>query len=48
MARAMGEVKKLLGSYEPTRLPEETKGALTELMSAEAKKHGMSKLPSQD
>jgi trimethylamine--corrinoid protein Co-methyltransferase len=46
--RARREVRKHLESYEPSRLPDETKRELTDLMSAEAAKHGMDRLPARN
>jgi trimethylamine--corrinoid protein Co-methyltransferase len=43
--RAHQQVEKLLQSYQPSKLPSETKKSLIELMEAEAKKHGQAKLP---
>jgi trimethylamine--corrinoid protein Co-methyltransferase len=46
--RAKNEVKRHLAEYEPSRLPEDVKRSLVELMSAEARKHGMDELPERD
>jgi trimethylamine--corrinoid protein Co-methyltransferase len=46
--RARSEVARHLESYEPSRLPDEAKRELTDLMSAEAAKHGMDRLPERD
>jgi trimethylamine--corrinoid protein Co-methyltransferase len=46
--RARREVERHLESYEPSRLPDDTKRELTDLMAAEAKKHGMDRLPERD
>jgi trimethylamine--corrinoid protein Co-methyltransferase len=43
--RAHRQVQKLLDSYQPNGLPDDLKQALTDLMSAEARKYGMTKLP---
>ncbi len=43
--RAHRQVEKLLESYQSNGLPDDVAKALTELMSTEAKKHGMTKLP---
>ncbi len=43
--RAHRQVEKLLDSYQPNGLPEETKRSLNERMSSEAGKYGMTKLP---
>ncbi len=43
--RAHRQVEKLLGSSQPNGLSDDIKRSLTELMSAEAKKFGMGKLP---
>ncbi len=43
--RAEAEVKRIISEYEPIGLPENVKNELTDLMSTEAKKHGMSNLP---
>jgi hypothetical protein len=41
-------VKKLVESYEPSRLPETIKKELTRLMEEEARRHGMTKLPHRE
>jgi trimethylamine--corrinoid protein Co-methyltransferase len=46
--RARREVAGHLESYEPSRLPDEAKRELIDLMSAEAAKHGMDRLPERD
>ncbi len=43
--RAQSEVDRLLGEYEPSRLPDDVKKELTRLMTDEAKRHGMDALP---
>ncbi|MFH1143012.1 MAG: trimethylamine methyltransferase family protein [Candidatus Eisenbacteria bacterium] len=43
--RAHREVQRLIASCPPSRLPEETRGELTRLMSAEARRFGMGRLP---
>ena len=43
--RAHGEVERLVGDYEPSRLKLETRAELVGLMTAEAKRHGLDKLP---
>ena len=43
--RAKGEVRKHLAAYEPSRLSDDVKRELEELMTAEAGKHGMDDLP---
>jgi trimethylamine--corrinoid protein Co-methyltransferase len=45
MERARGEVEKRIASHRPTRLPEEVRRELTQIMSAEARRHGMDRLP---
>ncbi len=44
--RAKAQVEKLIDEYEPSRLNDDTKKELTELMKAEARRYGMDKLPS--
>ena len=46
--RARREVARLVASYEPSRLAEESKRRLVELMTAEARKHGLHALPERD
>ena len=46
--RATAEVSKLIESYTPSRLPEETKSELTRLMESEARSYGMEALPPVD
>jgi trimethylamine--corrinoid protein Co-methyltransferase len=43
--RAKVEVERIVSEYEPIGLTDETKSELTDLMSSEAKKSGMSDLP---
>jgi trimethylamine--corrinoid protein Co-methyltransferase len=43
--RARSEVEKAVGAYTPSRLPDEVKRELRNLMLAEARRHGMEKLP---
>jgi trimethylamine--corrinoid protein Co-methyltransferase len=43
--RAHDEVERLISSYEPSALPEDTKGRLIELMDAEARRCGADGLP---
>jgi trimethylamine--corrinoid protein Co-methyltransferase len=43
--RAHQEVKKLLESYHPSRLPEDVKKEMTKLMTDEARRHGQNSLP---
>jgi len=43
--RAAREVARLVETYKPSRLPEETKSELTRLMTAEARRYGMEGLP---
>ena len=43
--RAHGEVKRLLESYEPSGLSEETKEEMVKLMEGEARRYGQDKLP---
>jgi len=45
--RAHTEVERLIAAYEPSRLPAGTKQELTRLMSAEARRFGMDRLPEQ-
>ncbi len=45
--RAHKEVEKLIEEYEPSRLKDEIKGELTELMEKEARKYNMHTLPSK-
>jgi len=43
--RAAREVSRLIEKYTPSRLPEQTRSELTELMTREASRHGMQALP---
>ena len=43
--RAHAEVQRILADYEPTALPDDTRGDLVELMEAEARRCGMDGLP---
>jgi len=43
--RARREVERLLGEYQPSRLPEAVKTELTRLMEKEARRYGMDRLP---
>jgi len=43
--RAHAEVERLIGSYEPSNLPGDTKQELIELMEREAKRFGSDRLP---
>jgi trimethylamine--corrinoid protein Co-methyltransferase len=43
--RARTEVERLIGEYQPSRLPEGKKSALKKLMETEAKRYGMAQLP---
>ncbi|MHC4435860.1 MAG: trimethylamine methyltransferase family protein [Planctomycetota bacterium] len=43
--RAHRQVEKLLGSYQPSALPEDVKTELTKLMAAEARRYGQKSLP---
>jgi trimethylamine---corrinoid protein Co-methyltransferase len=43
--RARKEVAQAVASYEPTLLPKETRREMERLMLAEARRHGMEKLP---
>jgi trimethylamine:corrinoid methyltransferase-like protein len=45
-ARAQRQVEKMIQDYEPSRLAKEKKDDLNKLMTAEAWRCGMSKLPS--
>ncbi|MHC4627162.1 MAG: hypothetical protein ACYTDV_09300, partial [Planctomycetota bacterium] len=44
-ARLGDEVKRLLQTYQPSRLPETTKKDLTKLMETEARRYGQDRLP---
>ena len=46
--RAHGEVEKLINSYSPSSLNEETKKELTSIMETEARNHGQNKLPERE
>jgi trimethylamine--corrinoid protein Co-methyltransferase len=46
--RAHAEVERLLAGYTPSALPEDTKTELTRLMTAEARRWGMTTLPALD
>jgi len=46
--RAAREVARLIESYTPSRLPDETKAALTRLMEREARRHTMPALPPRE
>jgi trimethylamine--corrinoid protein Co-methyltransferase len=48
LERAHGEVERQLEEYTPSRLPDDKKSELTKLMEIEARRHGMSSLPSID
>ena len=43
--RAKAQVEKLINDYKPSRLNDDTKEELTKLMTAEARRYGMHKLP---
>ncbi|HQK88819.1 MAG TPA: hypothetical protein PLU25_14445, partial [Acidobacteriota bacterium] len=43
--RARADVARHLAAWEPVRLPAEAQAALTERMSAEARRFGMDRLP---
>ncbi|MDD4051427.1 MAG: trimethylamine methyltransferase family protein [candidate division Zixibacteria bacterium] len=45
MERASAEINRLEAAYTPSRLPDDVKGELTRLMTAEARRYGMDKLP---
>ena len=45
--RAEQEVERLITSYTPSRLPDEVKNELDRLMTAEATRFGMDKLPTR-
>jgi trimethylamine--corrinoid protein Co-methyltransferase len=47
-ARARSEVEKLLTEYEPSSLDDTVRAQMTELMAAEARRHGMDTLPHED
>ena len=46
--RAHREVEKIISEYRPSRLPEDKKKSLTDLMTREAQKFGLNKLPSTE
>jgi trimethylamine--corrinoid protein Co-methyltransferase len=46
--RARREVDRIVGEHQPVDLPDDTKKELTELMAAEARRHGMDRLPTID
>lgn len=46
--RAHREVARHLESYEPSRLADDVKAELTNLMSAEARRHGLDELPPRE
>ncbi len=46
--RAHAEVERLLGEHEPTALPGDVRKDLTERMSVEARRHGMTSLPHEN
>jgi trimethylamine--corrinoid protein Co-methyltransferase len=46
--RATSEVERLLASYEPSRLPADTRQALVARMEAEARRAGMAALPARE
>jgi len=46
--RAHREVIRHIGEYEPSRLPSDIKRRLVELMSAEAARYGLERLPDRD
>ncbi len=43
--RASREVQRILGKYQPSRLPDAAKAGLQRLMEGEARRHGMERLP---
>jgi hypothetical protein len=43
--RARREVARLVRAHQPSRLPGEAKAALAERMAAEARRHGLDRLP---
>ena len=45
--RAGREVARLVTAYTPSRLGDDVKAELTRRMAAEAKRHGMDRLPAQ-
>jgi trimethylamine--corrinoid protein Co-methyltransferase len=48
LERAHSEVEKLIGKYEPSRLPDDKKSELTKLMEGEARRYGTESLPRID
>ncbi len=46
--RATQEVDRIVAGYRPSRLPDETKRHLTQLMQREAERYGMESLPAGD
>ncbi len=46
--RAAAEVSRIIATYAPSQLPEETKWELTRLMEGEARRHGMDALPARE
>ncbi|MDW8129151.1 MAG: trimethylamine methyltransferase family protein [Bryobacterales bacterium] len=46
--RAVREVERLVGEYQPSRLPSERKEALRRRMQEEAQRHGMAELPAAE
>lgn len=47
-ARAHAEVERLIAEHEPVRLPDDTKAALAKRMQAEARRHGLDRLPDRE
>ena len=47
-ARAQREVDRLIGEYQPSRLPDDVKRELTRLMTNEARRYGMQSLPDRE
>ena len=47
-ARAQREVNRLIGEYQPSRLPDDVKRELTRLMTNEAQRYGMQSLPDRE
>jgi len=48
LERAHDEVEKIIGQYKPSNVPSAAGEEMVKLMSAEAKKYGMDKLPNRD
>jgi trimethylamine--corrinoid protein Co-methyltransferase len=46
--RAQAEIDRHLDAYEPSRLADDVKSELTRLMTAEARRHGLERLPPRD